>query len=66
MDELRTEFVCHKPRHAAATAELARVVVAGGQHAHAYCERDIFEFWPVELFDCGVEGVAVDMNDCLG
>jgi hypothetical protein len=38
------------------------MIIAGCQHALAHSHRHISQLGPVELFDGGVEGVAVDVD----
>lgn len=64
--ELGAELHGDEAGHARAAAELAGVVVAGGEDALADGHGDMAQLGAVELLDCGIEGIAVDVDDDLG
>ena len=64
--QLGTQLLGDKTGHTAPTAKFAGNIVAGGQNTAPDGEGDVFEFGAVELFDSGVEGIAVDVDDMLG
>jgi hypothetical protein len=41
------------------------MVVARCKDASADRERDVFQLWAIELFDRGVEGIAIDVHHDL-
>lgn len=64
-DQVWTELHSYEACHTAPAAEFSRVVITRCKDTFSDSHRYMFEFWPVQLFDRRVEGIAVDMNDRL-
>lgn len=60
------QLLSYKPRHPTSTPKLPSVIITSRKHTSANRERDLAQFWAVELFDCGIEGVAVNVDEGLG
>lgn len=63
--QLGTEFLGDKASHAAAATEPASNIITSGQHTTTDGEGNILQLRAIELFDGGIEGIAINVHDAL-